>query len=78
MDDGERAAAREHLQAIATRTPAEDEALRGRLLRASWPGGPADATRPMAREWVRRWRPVRGTPLPSACTCPTGRCGACN
>ena len=48
------------------------------LLARSWPGGAGDRTEPAAREWLRRWAP-KSLPLhPPVCTCPAGRCGACN
>lgn len=78
MDDREHAATREHILAIATRTTQDDDELRERLLRAAWPGGPADRTQPAALEWVRRWRATRGTPLEPSCTCTAGRCTGCN
>jgi len=60
---------RQHLEAIATRRDV------GRLLGAA---SPADHTQPFAREWVRRWGPVRtGAALPD-CSCDDGHCGVCN
>lgn len=38
----------------------------------------ADATHPVARDWVRRWGPARtATALPD-CSCAAGRCSVCN
>jgi hypothetical protein len=60
---------RQHLAAIATRRDVE------RLLGAV---SGDDRTQPAAREWVRRWGPVRpGTSLPG-CSCHAGRCSVCN
>jgi hypothetical protein len=60
---------RQHLTAIATRRDVS------RLLDAA---SGDDHTQPVAREWVRRWGPVRaGTSLPD-CSCDAGRCTVCN
>lgn len=60
---------RQHLNAIAARRDV------GRLLGAA---SGDDHTQPFAREWVRRWGPVRlGTELP-CCSCDAGRCTVCN
>ena len=48
------------------------------LLARSWPGGPADRTHPVAREWLRRWAPKPAVLEPTDCSCPHGRCRACN
>jgi hypothetical protein len=49
------------------------------LLDRSWPGGHGDTTRPVAAEWLRRWRPVRGSVVGlAACGCADGRCTVCN
>ncbi|HEX8120108.1 MAG TPA: hypothetical protein VF549_02475 [Solirubrobacteraceae bacterium] len=47
------------------------------LLRRSWPAS-SDGTRPAARDWLRRWRPVRVTAQPADCACAAGTCGWCN
>ena len=65
------------LTALAARTPAETLALGARLRESCWPGG-EDRTEPAAREWVRRWGPGGLPPLRLTCSCPGGRCAACN
>jgi hypothetical protein len=47
------------------------------LVRRSWPAS-SDATRPAARDWVRRWGPARLTAEPADCACAAGTCGWCN
>jgi hypothetical protein len=37
-----------------------------------------DRTHPVAREWVRRWRPARAAVAVAVCSCATGRCALCN
>jgi hypothetical protein len=32
----------------------------------------------IAVEWLRRWRPERTLVAPPECSCPAGRCEACN
>jgi len=60
---------KQHLEAIAGRRDVT------RLLGAV---SGEDRTEPFAREWVRRWGPVRlGAALPD-CSCDAGRCAVCN
>jgi hypothetical protein len=66
------------VEAIATRTPAEADALSGALERRCWPGGLEDRSDPAALPWVKRWGPTRLTPVPPACSCAEGRCSLCN
>ena len=67
------------IDAIAGRSDGELSRLAHRLTHRGWPGG-ADHTVPGAREWVRRWGPVRlpAERLLPACVCSAGRCGVCN
>jgi hypothetical protein len=66
------------VRSIATRTPRETRTLVLDLVRRSWPAGPADRLQPTALPWVRRWGPMRVTPVPPACSCAAGRCPVCN
>jgi hypothetical protein len=66
------------VESIATRTPAEGDALSGALVRRCWPGGPEDRLEPSALPWVKRWGPATLTPVPPACSCAEGRCALCN
>jgi hypothetical protein len=59
------------------RGAARDAARLSGLVRRSWPAA-SDATRPAAREWVRRWGPTRMTAPPPDCACAAGTCGWCN
>jgi hypothetical protein len=69
---------RQHIEALASRSPAETSDLTSGILRNCWPGGGEDRTQPAALAWVRRWRPERlGATLP-ACACAAGRCAVCN
>jgi hypothetical protein len=61
----------------AAEAAARDEARLARLVRHSWPAG-SDATRPAARDWVRRWGPRRITAALPDCACAAGTCGWCN
>jgi len=66
------------LAPLVTRAGRPDYQLMADLLAFSWPGGPADRTAPVAREWLRRWSPrtlVRDGPV---CACPDGRCACSN
>lgn len=68
------------LIAGSARSDRERAHLAHRLARRAWPAGGRDRTEPSAREWLRRWGPVRAPaePLLPACGCPQGRCGVCN
>ena len=61
---------------------AQYDKTRERRLSASahgcWPGGSADRTEPMARQWVRLWRPAQSLAALPACSCAAGRCAVCN
>jgi hypothetical protein len=41
-------------------------------------GARDDAAVPVARDWLRRWRPRRIVLSPPACECAVGRCAVCN
>ena len=73
-----RARAEAHIAAMERRTQDDHELLAGTLSDWCWPGGPADRTEPVARTWVRQWRPARIGPLVVECTCAEGRCALCN
>ena len=68
----------ENFATLVARAAGPAEQLLGDLVAGSWPGGPADHTQPVAREWLRRWSPKRLTLEPPACSCPDGRCGTCH
>ncbi|HEY3020099.1 MAG TPA: hypothetical protein VGJ32_07900 [Solirubrobacteraceae bacterium] len=68
----------ESFATLVARASGLDQHLLADLVAGSWPGGPADHTQPVAREWLRRWAPKRLTLEPPACSCPQGRCRACN
>jgi hypothetical protein len=78
MHDSHHALLSAIVESIATRTPAEGDALSGALARRCWPGGLADRSEPSALAWVKRWGPARLTPVPPACSCAVGRCSVCN
>lgn len=67
-----------HIESIYTRAEPETDRLVLAMLRGCWPGGTGDRTEAVALEWVRRWGPRRGGPIPSACRCTVGRCPVCN
>jgi hypothetical protein len=67
-----------HITRVAARTASETDGLIAAALRRSWPGGSADRSEPWAKDWVRRWGPVRSVAQLTACSCPRGRCAACN
>jgi hypothetical protein len=66
------------VESIATRTPAEADALSSALARRCWPGGHEDRSEPTALPWVQRWGPTTLTPVPPVCSCAEGRCSVCN
>lgn len=72
MDDG---FIRKLIESLAGRAHQEQF---GRMVATCWPGGPADRNDPVAKQWLRRWRPgTAGAPLP-VCTCAAGHCAVCN
>jgi hypothetical protein len=73
-----RGRAEELIAACGHRTPTDDDRLAEALRARCWPGGPADRTEPVARGWVRRWRPRTIAIAAFECTCAQGRCALCN
>jgi hypothetical protein len=69
---------REHIAALAGRTPSETSNLAARMQRFCWPGGSADRSEPGAIGWVRRWHPARFSAQVPMCSCAQGRCVMCN
>jgi hypothetical protein len=66
------------LAPLVTRAAQNDYQLMADLLAFCWPGGPADRTSPVAREWLHRWtaKPtLAGAPL---CRCSGERCACRN
>jgi hypothetical protein len=53
-----------------------DDLVLAALVGGCWPR--AERTVPAARVWLAAWGPARMTASPPACSCPTGRCAACN
>jgi hypothetical protein len=68
----------DHIRAIAARGDEDAELLSAVISQQCWPGGGADSTSASARQWVRRWRPVRGMPFAAVCGCAAGLCLVCN
>lgn len=66
-----------HIRAVASRSPAETDALVTGLHARAWPGG-GDRHEPVASEWLRRWSPRAMGPVAAGCACASGRCGTCN
>jgi len=66
------------LAPLITRAARPDYQLMADLLAFSWPGGPADRTAPVAREWLRRWSPRALVGEGAPCACPDGRCACSN
>jgi hypothetical protein len=60
--------------------PSDGRAVRlvEEIVARCWPGGAGDRTQPAAREWLRRWAPKQLPLRPPVCSCPAGRCSACN
>jgi hypothetical protein len=50
--------------------------VRARLLAAYH--GRSDRDVPIARDWLRRWLPLRAPLTPLVCSCAAGRCAVCN
>jgi hypothetical protein len=66
------------IEALTARGAGESMQLVVRMGRHCWPGGPADRTTQVARDWVKRWGPRAVlTPAPD-CSCASGRCVLCN
>ena len=68
----------EGLAPLVLRASRRDQQLMADLLAVGWPGGPADRTAPVAREWLRRWTPKRLTLSGPMCGCPDERCACAN
>jgi hypothetical protein len=68
----------QHLITIADPDPGRRRSLAAAIAADLWPGGTGDRTDPAALEWLPRWRPERGAPVPPGCSCPIGRCAVCN
>jgi hypothetical protein len=66
------------LATLLDRTHGRSGQLSDDLLARCWPGGSGDRTEPVAREWLRRWAPKQLPLRPPVCSCPAGRCSACN
>lgn len=67
-----------HLRALIASAVEAQPGLAADLAERCWPGHGADRSRPLAAQWLRRWRPARGYPVTRACTCAAGRCATCN
>ena len=68
----------EGLAPLVSRAARRDHQLLSDLLATAWPGGPADRTAPVAREWLRRWTPRHLTAASLACRCADERCACSN
>jgi len=68
----------ERLAPLISRAGRLDHQLIADLLAFSWPGGPADRTAPVAREWLRRWTPRTLVADGARCACPDDRCACSN
>ncbi len=69
---------RDHIRRAARHETPAGRGISVRIMRACWPGGPADRLDLIALAWVSRWRPIApGTAIP-VCSCATGRCTICN
>jgi hypothetical protein len=66
------------IEALAARGAGESMQLVVRMGRHCWPGGPADRTTRVARDWVKRWGPRGVLPPAPGCSCESGRCVLCN
>jgi hypothetical protein len=66
------------IETLATRKHGESMQLVLRIGRHCWPGGPADRTTPITRNWLRSWGPGGVPPSAPGCSCAHGRCGVCN
>lgn len=73
-----RARAAALIASVARGTEAERDELADALRQRCWPGGGADRTEPVARDWVRLWGPQRLGAVVMRCTCAQGRCDLCN
>ena len=69
---------RQLISSLLDRADERAPSLLGDLVGRCWPGGGADRSEPTAREWLRRWAPKQLPLRPPECSCPAGRCSACN
>lgn len=67
---------RGHLRALIAAAGRDD--LGRELADRCRPDHASDCHRPVAAQWLRRWRPARGYAIDHACSCPAGRCATCN
>jgi len=68
----------DHIRAAASRRHDETTRLVTHMLAHCWPGGAHDRTEPVAKSWLRRWRPASHAAPTPVCGCTTGRCTLCN
>lgn len=68
---------RDHIRRSAGQPSAASRGISVRIMRAYWPGGPADRLDVAALSWADQWRPIRWVIVPG-CACRTGRCPICN
>jgi hypothetical protein len=73
-----RACAEAHIAAIGRRTSDDHDRLAGILRGWCWPGGAADRTESVGRDWVRRWGHGCRHTVAVECTCAQGSCAVCN
>jgi hypothetical protein len=69
---------RQHIDSAAPRGGPQGLRLTALILRACWPGGPADRTQRAALDWLRAWHPDAAAAELPVCSCETGRCVLCN
>jgi hypothetical protein len=67
-----------HIDAAAPLGCPEARRLTSLMSGACWPGGPADRTERVARDWLRRWDPDQLSLELPECSCHTGHCVLCN
>lgn len=69
---------REHIARLAAKDDQTDRLLMLDVAEYCWPGGACDRTEPVARRWLRLWRPARAAAVLPVCSCAAGRCAVCN
>jgi hypothetical protein len=69
---------RDHIARLAAGDQQVDRLLMDGAAEQCWPGGAADRTEPVARLWLRLWRPARTAAILPVCSCAAGRCSVCN